>query len=150
MANGKMTPEQMAQLSRASLKNLIVKFNAAGGKDKSTLQMIIEQLAKTPLYFAVQKGSTETAGSLNFVTLATGGKVFVPIFTGPEEFGKVIENADAVCLTPEAYFRMLSDNDRSGVINPFGSYFLLWPELVRDHLLPFLASQKPQITELKS
>ena len=150
MTNGKMTPEQMSQLSRASLKNLIVKYNASGGKDKSTLQMIIEQLAKTPLYFAVKKGSSTDEGSLNFVTLATGGKVFVPMFTGPEEFGKLVESADAVCLTPDAYFRMLADNDRNAVINPFGSYFLIWPELVRDHLLPFLASQKPQITELKS
>ena len=136
---GTLTPEQSAQLSRTSIKQLIKNYNDSKGQDKKTLQMIIEQLAKTPLYFAVKKGSVGNNGnSLEFVTLATGGQVFVPIFTGPDELGKIGESADVVCLQPENYFKMLADNDRHAVINPFGSYFLIWPDLVRDHLIPFL------------
>ena len=60
MANGALTPEQSAQLSRTSLKSLIEKYNASKGQDKKMLQMIIEQLAKAPLYFAVKKGSGGT------------------------------------------------------------------------------------------
>ena len=37
---------------------------------------------------------------------------------------------------------MLLENNCHAVINPFGSYFLMWPELVRDYLLPFTIETK--------
>ena len=150
MANG-LSPEQTSQLSRSGIKQLIKKYNESNQQDKATLSMIIEQLARTPLYFAVEKGSDVKTGTLRFVTLTTGGQVFIPIFTGPDDFGAIAEKGDAVCLEPESYFRMLLDNNCHAVINPFGSYFLMWPELIRDYLLPFtvetkdLAQQKNQI-----
>ena len=149
MANGKFTAEQSAQLSRTSLKSLIEKYNASKGQDKSILQMIIEQLAKTPLYFAVKKGSGLSGGQLSFITLSTGGQTFIPIFTGPDELGKLKDNADVVCLQPGDYFTVLSENNAHAVINPFSSYFLLWPELVREHLIPFW-QRSNAFSELKS
>lgn len=149
MANGALTPEQSAQLSRTSLKSLIEKYNASKGQDKKMLQMIIEQLAKAPLYFAVKKGSGVAGGNLNFITLSTGGQTFIPIFTGPDELGKLKDSADVVCLHPENYFAILSENNCHAVINPFTSYFLLWPELVREHLIPFL-QRSTAFSELKS
>ncbi len=138
MAKGEFSPEQAAQVSRNSIKALIKKYNESNGQDKATLSMIIEQLARTPLYFAVQKGSDiSQTNNLRFVTLSTGGQVFIPIFTDRDEFGKLMDNADAVLLQPNQYFHMLVDNNCHAVINPFGSYFLMWPELVRDYLLPF-------------
>ncbi len=138
MAKGEFSPEQAAQVSRNSIKALIKKHNDSKGQDKSTLSMIIEQLARTPLYFAVQKGSDiSQTNNLRFVTLSTGGQVFIPIFTDRDEFGKLMDSADAVLLQPNQYFHMLVDNNCHAVINPFGSYFLMWPELVRDYLLPF-------------
>ena len=148
MAKGAFSAEQSAQLSRSSLKNLIEKYNLSKGQDKATLSMIIEQLAKTPLYFAVKKGSDTSGKSLNFVTLSTGGQVFIPIFTGPDEFGRLKDSADAVCLSPEVYFDVLVKNNSHAVINPFTSYFLMWPELVREHLIPFL-QQKTSFSEIK-
>ena len=138
MAKGEFSPAQAAQVSRNSIKALIKKYNESKGQDKATLSMIIEQLARTPLYFAVQKGSDiSQTSNLRFVTLSTGGQVFIPIFTDRDEFGKLMDNADAVLLQPNQYFHMLVDNNCHAVINPFGSYFLMWPELVRDYLLPF-------------
>ena len=138
MAKGEFSPEQAAHISRSSIKALIKKYNESKGQDKATLSMIIEQLARTPLYFAVQKGSDiSQTNNLRFVTLSTGGQVFIPIFTERDEFGKLMDNADAVLLQPNQYFHMLVDNNCHAVINPFGSYFLMWPELVRDYLLPF-------------
>ena len=138
MAKGEFSPDQAAQISRTSIKKLIVKYNDSKGQDKATLSMIIEQLARTPLYFAVQKGSdVSNAASIRFITLSTGEQVFIPIFTDPDEFGKLKDSADVVCLQPNQYFHMLVDNNCHAVINPFGSYFLMWPELVRDYLLPF-------------
>lgn len=149
MANG-LSPEQTSQLSRSGIKRLIEKYNESNQQDKATLSMIIEQLARTPLYFAVEKDCDVKSGTLRFVTLSTGGQVFIPIFTGPDEFGAIADKSKAVCLEPESYFRMLLDNKCHAVINPFGSYFLMWPELIRDYLLPFtvetkdLAQQKNQ------
>ena len=59
MANGNLTPEETIKVSRSSIKQLIKKYNASNGLDKTTLQLIIEQLAKTPLFFAVQKGTAD-------------------------------------------------------------------------------------------
>ena len=52
------------------------------------------------------------------------------------------DKGKAVCLEPESYLRMLLENNCHAVINPFGSYFLMWPELVRDYLLPFTIETK--------
>ncbi len=139
MAKSSFTPEQSNLLSRNSIKQLIKKYNDSKGQDKATLSLIIEQLARTPLYFAVEKDSdVKNASSLRFVTLNAGGKKFITIFTGPDDFGKLADTASAVCLSPETYFKILIDNNADAVINPFGSYFLMWPELVRDYMLPFL------------
>ncbi len=149
MANG-LSPEQTSQLSRSSIKQLIKKYNDSKQQDKATLSLIIEQLARTPLYFAVEKGSDVKNGTLRFVTLTTGGQVFIPVFTGPDDFGSLADKSEAVCLEPESYFRMLLESNCHAVINPFGSYFLMWPELIKNYMLPFtvelkdLAQQKNQ------
>lgn len=139
MSNGKLSPAQTDQVSRAGLKQLIKKYNASENTDKATLSLIIEQLCKTPLFFAVKKLPNEK--QLQFFTLSTGGQTFVPIFTAKEEMGKLLDSADAVCLAPADYFPMLAEG-RHAVINPFGEYFLLWPELVRDHMLPYINEVK--------
>ena len=136
MANG-LTPEQTSQLSRSGIKKLIKTYNDSNQQDKATLSLIFEQLARTSLYFIVEKDSDPKTGTLRFVTLSTGGQVFIPIFTGPDDFGALADKGKAVCLEPESYLRMLLENNCHAVINPFGSYFLMWPELVRDYLLPF-------------
>lgn len=149
MANGNLTPEETIKVSRSSIKQLIKKYNASNGLDKTTLQLIIEQLAKTPLFFAVQKGTADKkADEMSFLTLATGGQVFIPIFTGEDELGKLADNADIVVLYPQDYFEMLVSGNRHAVINPFSSYFLLWPELVRDHLIPFVQEKDGVIQQI--
>lgn len=149
MANGALTPEETVIVSRNSIKQLIKKYNASNGLDKTTLQLIIEQLAKTPLFFAVKKGTADKkSGNLEFLTLMTGGKVFIPIFTGEDELGKIGDNADIIALYPHDYFKMLDSGSRHAVINPFGSYFLIWPELVREHLLPFIEEKDGVIQQI--
>ena len=37
------------------IKKLIGKYSRSQGKDQQSLTMLLEQLAKTPMYFAVQK-----------------------------------------------------------------------------------------------
>ena len=86
MANG-LTPEQTSQLSRSGIKKLIKTYNDSNQQDKATLSLIFEQLARTSLYFIVEKDSDPKTGTLRFVTLSTGGQVFIPIFTGPDDFG---------------------------------------------------------------
>lgn len=143
MARGSFSTEQAEFLSRKSIKQLVKKYNDSKGQDKQTLTMIIEQLAQTPLYFVVEKGSdTSDAGKLRFITLSTGGQVFIPAFTDDGEFGKLSEAGDAVLIQPEDYLGMLSANNCHAVINPFGSYFLMWPELVTNYLLPFIKQKK--------
>ena len=75
---------------------------------------------------------------LNFITLTVNSQVFIPIFTDPDELGRLKDQCDCVCLKPMDYFQMLVDNNRHAVVNPFGTYFLMWPELVRDHMLPYM------------
>lgn len=153
MAKGELSQEQIDLISRNGIKKLIKKYGDSQGRDQQTLSMLLEQVSKTPLYLAVQKGSdVKHAKSVNFVTLTLGGQVFIPIFTDSEEFGRLKDGCDFVCMHPMEYFQMLVSNGRHSVINPFGSYFLMWPELVRDHMLPYMkdseefkrSSQLPQ------
>ena len=137
MSKSELSQPQIDQISRMGIKKLIKKYSDSQGKDQQSLTMLLEQLAKTPMYFAVQKG-TGNSRSLRFMTLTVSGRVFIPIFTNTDELGKLEGNCDCVCLKPMDYFLMLVDNDRHAVINPFSSYFLIWPELVRDHMLPYM------------
>lgn len=150
MSKSELSQSQIDMISRMGIKKLIKTYRDSQGKDKQTLSMLLEQLAKTPMYFAVQQGSGTKGTQVNFMTLNVNGQSFIPIFTDPDEFGKLAGNCDCVCFKPMDYFQMLVDNNRHAVINPFSSYFLLWPELVRDHMLPymkenqeFLAQQQP-------
>ena len=135
MSNGKLSAALTDQVSRSGIKQLIKKYNASKNSDKETLALLIEQISKTPLFFAVKKSASK--GEMQFFTLSTGGQVFIPIFTAPEELGKLADSAETVCLAPADYFPMLAEG-RHAVINPFGEYFLIWPELVRDHMLPYI------------
>lgn len=137
MSNSELSQQQIDQISRMGIKKLIGKYSLSQGKDRQALSMLLEQLAKTPMYFAVQKNSASSA-MLNFITLTVNSQVFIPIFTDPDELGRLKDQCDCVCLKPMDYFQMLVDNNRHAVVNPFGAYFLMWPELVRDHMLPYM------------
>lgn len=137
MSNSELSQQQIDQISRMGIKKLIGKYSQSQGKDRQALSMLLEQLAKTPMYFAVQKNSASSA-MLNFITLTVNSQVFIPIFTDPDELGRLKDQCDCVCLRPMDYFQMLVDNNRHAVVNPFGTYFLMWPELVRDHMLPYM------------
>ena len=137
MSNSELSQQQIDQISRMGIKKLIGKYSQSQGKDRQALSMLLEQLAKTPMYFAVQKNSASSA-MLNFITLTVNSQVFIPIFTDPDELGRLKNQCDCVCLKPMDYFQMLVDNNRHAVVNPFGTYFLMWPELVRDHMLPYM------------
>ena len=137
MSTSELSQQQIDQISRMGIKKLIGKYSQSQGKDRQALSMLLEQLAKTPMYFAVQKNSASSA-MLNFITLTVNSQVFIPIFTDPDELGRLKDQCDCVCLKPMDYFQMLVDNNRHAVVNPFGTYFLMWPELVRDHMLPYM------------
>lgn len=145
MANG-LDQRQTDEVSRRAIATLIKKYSASEGRDKQTLSLLLEQLAKTPLYFAVEKGSDLRSGAnVRFVTLTVGGQTFIPAFTEPSELGRLEGRCECVLLAPMDYFQMLVDKGRHAVINPFGSYFLMWPELMRDHMLPYMKeSEKVQ------
>ena len=149
MSNSELSQQQIDRISRMGIKKLIEKYSQSQGKDKQALSMLLEQLAKTPMYFAVRKNG-ESSTQLSFITLTVNGQVFIPIFTEPEEFGKLREQCDCVCLKPMDYFQMLVDNNRHAVVNPFGTYFLMWPELVRDHMLPYMKQAEDFEREQKS
>lgn len=139
MSGSQLSQSQIDQISRVGIKKLIEKYNQSQGKDKQSLMMLFEQLAKTPLFFAVEKGSAVSGkGFFRFMTLTVSGQTFIPIFTSPDELGKLEGNCDCVCLRPMDYCQMLVDSNRHAVINPFGKYFLLWPELVKEHMLPYM------------
>ena len=126
------------QLARNKLGSLIKKYNDSQQKDKLTLSMIFEALAHTPLLLAVKntdgiKSAESDKVDIQLVTLTTGRKTFATLFTSPDE-AKRLGKCELVKLTPQDYLPLIAD--RHAVINPFGSYFLLWPELVRDHLIP--------------
>lgn len=122
------------QIARDKLKELIKKYNVSGGKDQETLQKVLDYIGKTPLFLAFAKGVKE--GDMKVVTLTVSGTVFVPIFTSRDEIGKLAESSDIVLMKAGTYLPMILENDRHAVINPFGDYFLLWPELMREHMLP--------------
>ncbi len=149
MSNSELSQQQIDRISRMGIKKLIEKYSQSQGKDKQALSMLLEQLAKTPMYFAVQKNGASSA-ELSFITLTVNGQVFIPVFTEPEELGKLREQCDCVCLKPMDYFQMLVDNNRHAVVNPFGTYFLMWPELVRDHMLPYMKQAEDFEREQKS
>ena len=125
--SNELSQQQIDHISRMGIKKLIKKYNESQGKDQQSLSMLLEQLAKTPMFFAVEKGSSVNSASMHFMTL-----------TVTDELGKLADNCDCVCLKPMDYFQMLVDNGRHAVVNPFSSYFLIWPELVRDHMLPYM------------
>ena len=108
MANSELSQQQIDQISRMGIKKLIGKYSRSQGKDQQSLTMLLEQLAKTPMYFAVQKNGASSA-MLNFITLTVNNQVFIPIFTDPDEFGKLKDQCDCVCLKPMDYFQMLVD-----------------------------------------
>lgn len=149
MSNSEFSQQQIDRISRMGIKKLIEKYAQSQGKDKQALSMLLEQLAKTPMYFAVQKNGVSSA-ELNFITLTVNGQVFIPVFTEPEALGKLRDQCDCVCLKPMDYFQMLVDNKRHAVVNPFGTYFLMWPELVRDHMLPYMKQAEDFEREQKS
>ena len=57
MSNSELSQQQIDQISRMGIKKLIENYSKSQGKDKQSLSMLLEQLAKTPMYFAVQKNS---------------------------------------------------------------------------------------------
>ena len=126
------------QLARNKLKSLIKKYNDSQQTDKLTLSLIFESLVHTPLLLAVksaegEKSSENDKVNMQLITLTTGGRTFVTLFTEPDE-AKRLGKCELVKLLPQDYLPLIAD--KHSVINPFGSYFLLWPELVRDHLIP--------------
>jgi len=133
-----LSPELATELARSSIKKLIKNYNASNGTDKAGLTMLFEQLARTPLFLALSREKKENG--LNVVTLATNGTVFIPIFTTPEDCGRLADSAEIVCMQPREYLELLAASGHHAVINPFGDYFLIWPELVKDMLIPFLNS----------
>ena len=122
MANSELSQQQIDQISRMGIKKLIGKYSRSQGKDQQSLTMLLEQLAKTPMYFAVQKNGASSA-MLNFITLTVNNQVFIPIFTDPDEFGKLKDQCDCVCLKPMDYFQMLVDNKRHAVCKSFRHIF---------------------------
>lgn len=79
MANSELSQQQIDQISRMGIKKLIGKYSRSQGKDQQSLTMLLEQLAKTPMYFAVQKNGASSA-MLNFITLTVNNQVFIPHF----------------------------------------------------------------------
>lgn len=136
MENSPTNSIEIQQIARDKLKELIKKYNLSGGKDSDTLQKILEYVGKTPLYLAFAKGVNK--GDTQVITLTTGGTVFVPVFTSADDFGKLSENADVVLMKASDYIPMILELNHHAVINPFGDYFLLWPELMREHMLPYI------------
>ena len=122
------------QFARDKLKGLIKEYNISGGKDQKTLQKILDYVGKTPLYIPFAKGFSKD--DMKVVTLSVSGTVFVPIFTSTDEIGKLAENSDIVLMKAIDFIPLILDLDHHAVINPFGDYFLLWPELMREHMLP--------------
>ena len=55
--SNELSQQQIDHISRMGIKKLIKKYNESQGKDQQSLSMLLEQLAKTPMFFAVEKGS---------------------------------------------------------------------------------------------
>lgn len=127
---------KLEQNARKNLKVLIKRFNLSDGTDKETLQKILDCIASTPLYMPFSKDSTE--GNYQVITLTTPDAVFVPLFSSTAEFGKIGESADIKLMAPSDFIPMILELGHHMVVNPFGEYFLLWPEIMREHMLPYL------------
>ena len=136
MSNAPMDNVRAEQLARRSLKQLIRKYNLSHGGDKEALQKILDHIASTPLYVPFAKDSKP--GNMQVITLTTPEAVFVPVFTSQIDFGKVAESADIKLMSPKDFIPMIVELGHHLVVNPFGEYFLLWPELMREHMLPYL------------
>ena len=136
MANAPIDNVQMEQTARRNLKQLIKKYNLSEGGDKDSLQKILDYIASTPLYIALADGST--AENVRVITLTTPEAVFVPLFTSKLDCGKIAESADVKLMTPKEFIPLILELGHHAVVNPFGEYFLLWPELMREHMLPYL------------
>lgn len=136
MDNAKFNNIEANQIARDKLKELIKKYNLSRGEDRKALEDVLEYVGKTPLFLAFAKGVAE--GKSNVITLTASGTVFVPVFTATDEIGKLAENADIVLMKASEYIPMVLDMNHHIVINPFGDYFLLWPELMREHMLPYI------------
>jgi len=126
------------QLARNKLKSLIKKYNDSQQKDKLTLSLLFEALAHTPILLAVKSSEGVKAADgdrvdMQFITLTTGGRTFVTLFTDVDE-AKRLGKCELLKLSPQDYLPLIAD--KHAVINPFSSYFLLWPELIREHLIP--------------
>ena len=102
MSNSELSQQQIDQISRMGIKKLIGKYSQSQGKDRQALSMLLEQLAKTPMYFAVQKNSASSA-MLNFITLTVNSQVFIPIFTDPDELGRPASHGSCARLDPAGY-----------------------------------------------
>lgn len=137
MANQKMSKEQTDEITRAGIKSLIKKYNESKGQDVQTLAMLLEQIGKTPMYFALEKGSPRS-GDVRFMTLQTGGQSFIPMFTSQKELGRLDGLCDCVLFDPLDSMQMLADSNHHAVVNPFSGAFLMWPELIREHMLPYM------------
>lgn len=136
MSNAPIDNVQAEQIARRNLKQLIKKYNLSDGGDKDSLQKILDHIASTPLYMPFAKGGDD--GNWQVITLTTPDAVFVPLFTSSMEFGKIAENADMKLIAPADFIPMILELGHHLVVNPFGEYFLLWPELMREHMLPYL------------
>lgn len=124
------------QIARDKIKDLIKKFNLSGGKDQDTIKKLLDYVGKTPLFLAFAKGFKPD--DMKMITLTLSNTVFVPIFTSMDEVGKISENADIVLMKAGTYLPMILEKNHHAVINPFGEYFLLWPELMREQMLPYI------------
>lgn len=136
MAGSGFNNVQTEQIARSGLKQLIKNYNMSGGTDQKSLQIILEYIGKTPLYIAIAKGSKKD--DVQIITLSTPNAIFVPIFTSPEEMGKLKDDAEVMLMAPADYIPIILQMNHHAVINPFGDYFLLWPELMREHMLPYI------------
>lgn len=136
MANSANGSLDVQQIARDKIKDLIKKHNLSGGKDQDTIKKLLDYVGKTPLFLAFAKGFKPD--DMKIITLTLSDTVFVPIFTSMEEAGKIAENADIVLMKPGTYLPLILDKNHHAVINPFSEYFLLWPELMRTQMLPYI------------
>lgn len=145
MQNSPNASIEIQQIARDKLKTLIKKYNLSKGEDKKTLEELLDYVGKTPLFLAFAKGVSE--GNTQVITLTLDNTVFVPLFTSIEDCGKLAENADITLMKAVNYLPMILEKNHHAVINPFGDYFLLWPELMREHMLPYIQEYEKFMSE---
>lgn len=145
MQNSPNASIEIQQIARDKLKTLIKKYSLSNGEDKNTLQELLDYVGKTPLFLAFAKGVSE--GNTQLITLTTADTVFVPLFTSIKDCGKLAEDCDITLMKAVDYLPMILEKNRHAVINPFGDYFLLWPELMREHILPYIQEYEKFVSE---